>query len=178
VLPLVSSVGYAADVSQHLALCGETWRRGDRGATNDMLLQSQRRQCGAREARAAPRADFAHAEWGALRDTTQLMRAAGAGDARRVRQLIQLGAKLDLVDLTLERCAALHYSIWEGHVHVTKALLDGKYEGKGADIEKRDREGWTPLMSVFLAAPEMETRRTQLAAPSSRASAPASAAPH
>ena len=146
VLPLVSSMGYAADVSQHLALCGETFRAGDRGATNDMLVQSQRRQCGAREARASPRADFVHAEWGTLRDTTQLMRAASAGDARRVRQLVQLGAKLDLVDSTLERCAALHYSIWEGHVHVSRALLDGKYEGKGADIEKRDREGWTPLM--------------------------------
>ena len=26
-----------------------------------------------------------------------------------------------------------------------KALLDGKFEGKGADIELRDGDGWTPL---------------------------------
>ena len=60
-LPLVAAIGFAADVSQHLALCSTTWRRGDRGATNDMPVQSLCLQCGAREAREARREDFEHA---------------------------------------------------------------------------------------------------------------------
>ena len=110
-LPLVAAMGFAADVSQHLALCGTTWRRGDRGATNDMLVQSLRLQCGAREAREARREDFEHAAdfdmdgW-TTSGTTQLIRSAILGDLQRVRQLIQLGAELDLVD-TRERRTAL-----------------------------------------------------------------------
>jgi hypothetical protein len=57
-LPIVAAVGFAADVSQCVQLCGVTLRAGDRGATNDMLVQSLRLQCGAREARAAGRGDF------------------------------------------------------------------------------------------------------------------------
>jgi hypothetical protein len=60
-LPIVAAVGFAADVSQCVQLCGVTFRAGDRGATNDMLVQSLRLQCGAREARAAGREGFEHA---------------------------------------------------------------------------------------------------------------------
>jgi len=68
VIGVVSAVGFAADVSQCAQLCGETFRAGDRGATNDMLVQSLRLQCGAREARAAGREEFAvPMPWGALR---------------------------------------------------------------------------------------------------------------
>ena len=146
VLPLVSAVGFAADVSQHLALCGVTWRRGNRGATNDMLVQSQRRQCGAVAARAAGREDFARPQSAvSFQGTTQLMRAAQTNDVRRVRQLVQLGAKLHLVDAS--RFSALHWACWEGHELVAKALLDGKFEGEGADIEQPGGcHSMTPLM--------------------------------
>ena len=52
-LLIVSASGYAAEVSQCRWLCGEKWRAGDRGATNDMLVRSAEIQCGARAARSA-----------------------------------------------------------------------------------------------------------------------------
>ena len=58
-ISIVAAVGFAADVSQCVQLCGLTLRAGDRGATNDMLVQSLRLQCGAREARAAGREEIA-----------------------------------------------------------------------------------------------------------------------
>ena len=95
----MAAVGFAAEVSQHVALCGTTWHRGDRGATNDMLVQSLRLQCGAREARAAERGGFELPRLGRLiARSTQLIRAAATGDLQRARRLIQLGANLDLVD--------------------------------------------------------------------------------
>ena len=148
-LPLVAATGFAADVSQHLALCGTTWRRGDKGATNDMIVQSLRLQCGEREARAAEREDSKHPRLfftTTIPGTTQLIRAAITNNLPRVRQLIQLGAPLNLVDLNVDGSSALHCASSEGHEHVVKALLDGKYEGKGADVEKPDDRGATPLM--------------------------------
>ena len=58
VLPLVAARGYAAEASQALWLCGETWRRGDLGATNDVIVSSLRLQCGAGAAREARCEDF------------------------------------------------------------------------------------------------------------------------
>ena len=89
-LPLVSAVGFATDVSQHLAPCGTTWRAGDRGATKDMLVQNQRRKCGARErarVRAAKREDVERPGWVTISGTTQLIRAALDKDVPCVRQL-------------------------------------------------------------------------------------------
>ena len=129
---IVSAVGFAADVSQCAQLCGVTFRAGDRGATNDMLVQSLRLQCGAREARAAGRGPFtgltpSGALW-TFEGTTQLVRAAYLNNLPRVLQLIQLGAPLDLVDET-QGWSALHWASLKGHEHVAKALLDGKFEG-------------------------------------------------
>jgi hypothetical protein len=58
VIGIVAAIGFAADASQCVQLCGTTFRAGDRGATNDMLVQSLRLQCGARAARAAEREEF------------------------------------------------------------------------------------------------------------------------
>jgi hypothetical protein len=44
VLPIVAAVGFAAEVAHCLYLCGETWRTGDKGATNDMLVRSMEKQ--------------------------------------------------------------------------------------------------------------------------------------
>ena len=110
-----------------------------------MIVQSLRRQCGEREAHAAEREDFEHPWWGTFRGTTQLIRAAILNNLPRVRQLIQLSAPLDLVDKRWS-CSALQCASQEGHEHAVKALLDGKYEGKGANVDVRDGLGETPLM--------------------------------
>jgi len=156
VVGLVAALGYAADVSHCRELCGTTWRAGDKGATNDMLVQSLRRQCGAREARTAEREVFVFARRPAADDgdeegyratisgSTQLMRAAMLNNLPRVRQLIQLGAPLDLVDEGGVISALMHASD-EGHEHVAEALLDGKFPGRGATVEQRSRNGTTAL---------------------------------
>jgi hypothetical protein len=147
----VSAVGFAADVSQCVQLCGLTYRAGDRGATNDMLMQGLRLQCGARETRTAGREEFVLVDVGIdggesiiIVESTQLMRAAILNNLPRVLQLIQLGAQLDLVDK--DGYSALHWASFFGHEHVAKALLDGKNEGRGATIDLRDKKGRTALV--------------------------------
>ena len=121
-------------------------------------MQSLRRQCGEREAHAAEREDFEHPRWGTFRGTTQLIRAAILNNLPRVRQLIQLVAPLDLVD-EHARYSALKWASREGHEHVVKALLDGKYEGKGADIEEKvSLNGRTPLMGACSYGHEVVVR--------------------
>ena len=85
--------GFAADASQCRALCGTTWRTGDRGATNDMIKQSLLLHCGEREAHAAKRDGFVHPREGyTIRSTSQLNWTALLNHLPRVLQLIQLGA--------------------------------------------------------------------------------------
>ena len=145
---IVSAVGFAADVSQCAQLCGTTFRAGNRGATNDMLVQSLRLQSGAREARKAEREQFvAPLPFGmplTIEGSTRLIRAAILNDLPRVLQLIQLGAPLDLVDETWES-SALNWASYLGYEHVAKALLDGKYAGRGATLDLRDKFGHTAL---------------------------------
>jgi hypothetical protein len=147
-LPLVAASGFAAEVSQHLALCGTTWRLGDRGATNDMLVQSLRLQCGAREAREAAREDATISDEDDYETThertTQLMRATMVDDLPRVLQLIQLGAPLDLVNEEWG-FSALLWACYLGHERIVKALLDGKYEGMGASLIVSDEHREAPL---------------------------------
>jgi len=128
-------MGFAAEVSHCLYLCGETWRRGDRGATNDMIARSLERQCGVSAARAAKRED----------GRTQLMRALHENNLPRVLQLVQLGAPLELRSIIGR--TALHWTCDYGHERIAKALLDGKYEGRGAEVDALDEMGgFTPLM--------------------------------
>ena len=130
---------------------------GDRGATTTVLVQSLRLQCGAREAHAALREYFVHPVRGALvSGTTQLMRAAMLNNLPRVLQLIQLGAPLDLVDST--GSSALVWASELGHEHIVKALLDGKYEGRGSTVDLRDFRGLTPLMRASLSGQEAAVR--------------------
>ena len=110
-----------------------------------MMAQSLRLQVPwAEAARRAGRENVQITRFGVLQRTTHLMRAARGGDVVRVRQLVQLGAPLDLVDR--EGLSALHRACYEGHVAVAKVLLDGKFEGCGAAIDLQDERGWTPLM--------------------------------
>jgi ankyrin repeat protein len=124
-------------------------------------VQSLRLQCGAREARAAGREQFAFVgPWGDLETldgTTQLMRAAHLNNLPRVLQLIQLGAPLDLVDKT-QGWSALHWASCMGHEHVAKVLLDGKYEGRSATVDLRTRYGWPALICASLTGHEAVVR--------------------
>jgi ankyrin repeat protein len=149
VIGIVAAMGFAAEVAHCLYLCGETWRKGDKGATNDMLTRSLERQCGVSAARAAEREVFAHPTRDyTISGTTQLMRATALNNLPRVLQLAQLGAPLELKDTGNPGFSALNWACHLGHEHVARALLDGKYEGRGAEVDARDEGGWTPLMSA------------------------------
>jgi len=137
VLGIVAAVGFACEVSHCLYLCGATWREGDKGATNDMLVRSMEKQGWAallREARAAKR----HGS------KTQLMRAAAGSDLPRTLQLLRLGAPLELRDAN--GYTALLIACYNGREAVAKALLDGEFEGCGARVDAHDTAGWTSLI--------------------------------
>jgi len=156
VLPIVAAMGYACEVSHCLYLCGVTWRKGDKGATNDMIIKSLERQCGATAARVAAREDFSFPMDGSpfvQEGTTQLMRAVILNNLPRVLQLVMLGAPLDVFDKSDADTvySALHWACDRGHEQVTRALLDGKYEGHGATVDIEGGRGWTPLMSASIS---------------------------
>jgi hypothetical protein len=148
-LPLACAVGHALDLSHCLALCGATWRRGARradgsldragflGGTNDMMARSLERQAPwLAEARREPRMTGG---------VTQLMDAARKGNEQRVRELVAAGVPLGLVDIT--GYTALLFASGPGYVCIAKLLLDGKYEGKGADVNLQSTSGgFTPLI--------------------------------
>jgi ankyrin repeat protein len=118
-----------------------------------MLARSLERQCGASAARVADREDFVNAEGETIEGTTQLIRAVLQNDLPRVLQLVQLGAPLELKDVS--GWTVLHYACWHGHEHVARALLDGKYEGRGAEVDARTRGGGrTPLMWASICGHE------------------------
>jgi hypothetical protein len=159
-LPLACAVGHALDLSHCLALCGATWRRGVRradgsldragflGGTNDMMARSLERQAPWLAEALAMRRKV----WG----VTQLTRAAHTGDEKRVRELVAAGAKLDFIDGG--GYSALHHASANGHARIAKLLLDGKYEGKGADINLQGSRGHTPLMWVSYYGDEAVVR--------------------
>ena len=171
VIGLVAARGYAAEVSQCRALCGLMWRRGDLGATNDMIVSSLRLQCGAVQAREAVRESFSFvppwnvAELITLTGTTQLIRATIQNNLPRVLQLIQLGAPLDLVNQTY-RWSALFWASYLGHEHVVAALLEGKYKGTDVDqvcgeltaLELASAFGHVGVVRVLLARGAKQVR--------------------
>ena len=122
---------------------------GFKGGAADVMVQSLRLQVPwAEAARRAGRGEprYLGPGWGVVRRSTHLIRAAIRGDVVRVRQLVQLCAPLDLVD----KCgdSALHWACLWGYTDVAEALLDGKFEGRGAAINKRTNHGMTPLMGA------------------------------
>ena len=140
VLPLACAVGHALDLRHARWLCGTTLREGVRradgsldragflGGTADMIRSAGRLQG----------LDAMRAE-GRKGSVTQLTRAAYMGDEKRVRELMAAGAKLDLVDGV--GWSALLDASRNGHARIAKLLLDGKYEGKGADINLQTSNG-------------------------------------
>jgi ankyrin repeat protein len=140
-------MGFAAEVAHCLYLCGETWRKGDKGATNDMLACSVEQQGWAALLGAARTAKVE------IFGASQLMRAALQNNLPRVLQLVQLGAPLELKDKS-QSWTALHWACFLGHEHVARALLDGKYEGRGAEVDARSTSGYTALMSASIQCHE------------------------
>ena len=62
-----------------------------------------------------------------------------------MRQLVQLGAPLELTEQSYG-WSALAWACRMGFELVAETLLDGKYEGHGAEIDSMVASGWTPLM--------------------------------
>ena len=107
-----------------------------------MIAHSVRRQASwLPAARAKGRESF-----GDHRRTTQLMRAVHEGNEQRVRELVTAGAPLNPVDRA--EYSALRWAARLGHDRIVKLLLDGKYEGVGADMNQRCSDDWTPLISA------------------------------
>jgi len=150
VLPIVAAVGYACEVSHCLYLCGVTWRKGDKGATNDMIAKSLEKQCRGMAARGVKdeggfaglpwrrdiwfATDFDEGETYQIRFATPLICAAVLNNLPRVLQLVHIGASLERVDWS-RHWTALQYATMLGHEHVVRALLDGKFEGRGANAD-------------------------------------------
>jgi ankyrin repeat protein len=118
-----------------------------------MLVRSLEMQCGARAAHAARREDFRYPEGDTIRGSTQLVRAVVRNDLPRVLQLVQLGAPLDATDRSYAPYSALHWACCKGHERVAETLLDGEYEGRGANIDLLSAH-WTPLMIASSAGRE------------------------
>jgi len=137
-LPLAFAAGHALDLSHCAALCGATRRKGAISAVIARCLREQTPQWLA-AGRRAPREDYL----GGTR-TTLLMRAAREGSEERVRALVAAGAPVDLVDGEL--WSALHWASLAGCAPVVKLLLSGKAKGRGAAIDRVDKDGMTPLL--------------------------------
>ena len=152
-LDAISSVcahGHGLELFHARYVCGETFREGARradgsldtagflGGTADMIRSAARLQ-GLDEMRAKAREAYKN-----RKRSTQLMRASKDGDEKRVRELVAAGAKLDLVDEEGE--SALYAACINGHERIADLLLDGKYEGSGANINLQTVSSlWTPL---------------------------------
>lgn len=66
--------------------------------------------------------------------------AAWGGQTRAVRALLACGVPVDLAGPVAADCTALHLAVLEGHGPVADALL-----ASGADPDREDAAGWTPL---------------------------------
>ena len=123
--------------------------RGYRGGAADAMARALEAQAPwLRAARGMPREQMVIREWfgAAVNRTTSLMRAADAGDERRVRELLAAGAPLCCVDDKWQM-TALHRACLKGNARVVAALLEA--DAAGTTVVARDMNRRTPL---FLAS--------------------------
>ena len=74
------------------------------------------------------------------------MRAARDNDVERVRQLFRLGCPTVVINSQNGGgTTALHWASDRGHEAVVRELL-----AHGADVNIKDKAGWTPLMNASL----------------------------
>jgi len=162
VLPLACAVGHALDLHHARYICGLTLREGVRradgsldragflGGAADVIRNFSRLQ-GLDAIRTEKRHEFKFSI-----PTTQLIRASVDGDEKRARELVAAGATLDLVGSN--GWSALHEASASGHLHIVKLLLDGKYEGTGADINRQSLSGVTPISLACVLGREAVVR--------------------
>ena len=67
------------------------------------------------------------------------MEAAWRGDLAQATTLLDAGADHNAVDG--QSWTAAHYAAMDGHLEIVRLL-----RGRGADLDKRDSEGWTPYL--------------------------------
>jgi len=123
--------GFGQELFRCRWLCRETWRVVQRGDVAD-LLRAGAEHSGAERKWAAARARPRGAR-------LQLALAARRGDASLLRELIDLGAKLEARDAQ-DGATALHYAACRGLVVPVAILLEA-----GADANAADAAGLTPL---------------------------------
>ncbi len=159
-LPLACAVGFGLDLHHARHVCGLTLREGVRradgsldragflGGAADMIKSAARIQ--------APWLAEARARESTKGRRSQLLLAARAGNEQHVRELVAASAPLDLVDI--HGYTALRFALVRGFVRIVKLLLDGKYDGEGADINLQGRNGWTKLMQASFHGHEAVVR--------------------
>jgi ankyrin repeat protein len=118
--------------------------RGFRGGAADVMARALKAQTPAwvAEARRAPREDAQVPGLGKVARTTSLIRAAGAGDERRVRELLAAGAPLGCADGG--RWTALHYASRQGSTQIVAALLEA--DAASATTDAQTIKGDTALI--------------------------------
>jgi ankyrin repeat protein len=78
----------------------------------------------------------------AAADEPAIVGAARAGDLASIQSLLAAGTPADTPDEN--RCTALNWAAYEGHLAIATALIE-----KGATIDSRcNKAGWTPLMNA------------------------------
>ena len=71
--------------------------------------------------------------------SSRFMEAARRGDLAQATTLLHAGVDHDAVDARSQTAA--HYAAAYGHLEIVRLL-----RGRGADSDKRESEGWTPLL--------------------------------
>ena len=160
VLPVAFAAGHALDLIRARHVCSATLRSGASPA--DAMAAALRLQApwlAEARARKAENADFFESSH--VRHTTQLMRAADAGDVQRVRELMAAGATLHHVD-AFNRNNALHWACFAGHEDVVLALLQGyKNAGAANQVEEEEEEEEAVAAAAVVspgAAPSIDAR--------------------
>jgi len=186
VLPIAFETGHALDLSQFRGLCAATWRKGDKGATSDVMLCELHLQVphivrwrhmpwGAPRPPLRPRSDSSFV----LVPDSALNKFIRETNEIRIRTLIAVGAPLNSVGTSelpplllacrlAAACTGESRALAQGYyvnrhapalldptaaelaaaLRIVKMLLDGKYEGRGADVNQRGAGNRTALMDV------------------------------
>ena len=70
----------------------------------------------------------------------RFVRPAKRGDLAQATTLLDAGADHNAVDARSQTAA--HYAAMDGHLEIVRLL-----RGRGADLDMRDSERWTPVLS-------------------------------
>jgi len=153
VLPIVAGVGFAVDVARCRFLCGTTFRKGDKGATNDMFVQALRLQAPwAETVRREPKRLVFLPHIARHVAATPLATAVLTENLPRTLQLLALGAPLHT--LSTEGKTALHVAVrYEPYLACGQAILAHiallEPAARLQLVNQRDSAGTTALAMAF-----------------------------